>query len=96
MHNKADCFKIKKIKRKSIRQFEQRYSVEPKGFEMNQSMGTFLRNQNFLQICGSRRELGPRRLYHRTSKVVQENDMCLIKWKKGQNALVLQGYLMIC
>ena len=55
MHNKADCFKIKKIKRKNIRQFEQRYSVEPKGFEMNQSKGTFLRNQNFLQICGSRR-----------------------------------------
>ena len=54
MHNKADCFRIKEIKR---------YSVETKGFEMNQSKGTFLKNQNFLQICGSRRELGPRRLY---------------------------------
>ena len=96
MHNKAECFKIKKIKRKNIRQFEQRYSVEPEGFEMNQSKGTFLRNQNFLQICGSRRVLGPRRLYHRISEVVQETDICLIKWKKGQNALVLQGYLMIC
>ena len=95
MHNKAECFKIKKIKRKNIRQFEQRYSVEPKGFEMNQSKGTFLRNQNFLQICGSRPELGPRGLYHRTSKVVQDNDLCLTKGKKGQNALVLQWYLMI-
>ena len=47
MHNKAECFKIKKIKRKNIRQFEQRYSVEPKGFEMNQSKGTFLKNQIF-------------------------------------------------
>ena len=38
MHNKADCFRIKEIKR---------YSVEPKGFEMNQSKGTFLKNQIF-------------------------------------------------
>ena len=51
--NKADGFKIEKIKRKNIRQFEQGYSVEPKGFEMNQSKGTFLKNQNFLQICRS-------------------------------------------
>ena len=27
--------------------------MEPKGFEMNQSKGTFLKNQNFLQICRS-------------------------------------------
>ena len=53
MQNKADCFKIKKIKRKNIRKFKQRYSVEPKGFEMNQSKGKFLKNQNFLQICRS-------------------------------------------
>ena len=25
--------------------------MEPKGFEMNQSKGTFSKNQNFLQIC---------------------------------------------
>ena len=71
MHNKADCFKIKKIKRKNIRQFEQRYSVEPKGFEMNQSKGTFLKNQNFLQICRSSLApngftIGEVRLYKRT------------------------------
>ena len=53
MQNKADCFKIKKIKRKKIRKFKQRYSVEPKGFEMNESKGTFVKNQNFLQICRS-------------------------------------------
>ena len=72
MHNKADCFKIKKIKRKNIRQFEQRYSVEPKGFEMNQSKGTFCRKRyNFLQICRSSLALdgytiGQVRLYKRT------------------------------
>ena len=72
MHNKADCFKIKKIKRKNIRQFEQRYSVEPKGFEMNQSKGTFLKNQFFFsKICRSSLApdgytIGQVRLYKRT------------------------------
>ena len=30
---------IKKIKRKNIRQFRQRYSVEPKGFEISEGGG---------------------------------------------------------
>ena len=50
---------------------EQRYSMEPKGFEMNQSKGTFLKNQNFLQICRSSLApdgytIGQVRLYKRT------------------------------
>ena len=67
LHNKSDCLKIK-----NIRQFEQRYSVEPKGFEMNQSKGTFCRKHyNFLQICRSSLALdgytiGQVRLYKRT------------------------------
>ena len=56
------------------------YSVEPKGFEMNQSKGTFLKIQNFLQICRS--SLAQKAIYHRPSKVVQENDICFIRWKK--------------
>ena len=67
--------------------------MEPKGFEMNQTKGTFLQNQIFAILS---EQLGPRWLYHRLSKVVQKNDICLIKLKKGQNALVLQGCLMIC
>ena len=55
--------------------------MEPKGFEMNQTKGTFLQNQNFFPILSE--QLGPRRLYHRLSKVVQDNDICLMKWKKG-------------
>ena len=71
MHNKADCFERKKIKRKNIRQFEQRYSGETKGFEMNQTKGTYLKNQNFLQICRSTLApdgytIGQVRLYKRT------------------------------
>ena len=61
--------------------------MEPKGFEMNQSKGTFLKNQNFSKFVAAGVSLAPdgyTRLYHRTSKVVQENDVCLIKWKKGQ------------
>ena len=60
MDNKEDCFKIKKIKRKNIRQFEQSHKVEPKGFEMNQSKGSFLKNQNFCYT------IGQVRLYKRT------------------------------
>ena len=71
MHNKADCFERKKIKRKNIRQFEQRYSGETKGFEMNQTKGTYLKNQNFLQICRSTLApdgytIGQVRLYKKT------------------------------
>ena len=71
MHNKADCFERKKIKRKNIRQFEQRYSGETKEFEMNQTKGTYLKNQNFLQICRSTLApdgytIGQVRLYKRT------------------------------
>ena len=53
MHNKADCFKIKKIKRKNIRQFEERYNVEPKGFKRNQTKGTFFMNQIFSKFVGA-------------------------------------------
>ena len=52
MHNKVDCLKIKKIKRKNIRQFEQRYNVEPKGFKRNQTKGTFLKNQISSKFIG--------------------------------------------
>ena len=69
--------------------------MEPKGFEMNQTKGTFLQNQIFLQFCRS--SLAPDGYtIGYISKVVQKNVICLIKWKKGQNALVLQGCLMIC
>ena len=53
MHNKADCFEIKKIKGKNIRYFKQRYSMESKGLEINQAMSTFLQNQDFFLICPS-------------------------------------------
>ena len=51
---------------------EQRYSMEPKGFEMNQSKGTFLKNQIFFsKICRSSLApdgytIGQVRLYKRT------------------------------
>ena len=36
-----------------IRQFKQMYPVESKGFQRNQTKGTFLQNQNFFQISPS-------------------------------------------